>query len=196
MVVENGSKTLFWDHCWAVEQPLNTMTITPIPLYMVGSTVESMWEHGSGWKWELISPYLHPDILKRIQAYELKNDPDAGDLVFWKDGDKGRFSIRSAVSIMRHESDVLDDDCWAAIWRAPLQQRIRAFLWVACHDRVLGNLNRFKRKMTSNPSCFICGTHEESTLHILRDCPHARMVWNKVGGPATSHHFFQGRLKD
>lgn len=116
--------------------------------------------------------------------------------MYWKDASKGKFSIRSALSIMRHESDVVDDDCWDAVWKAPIQQRIRAFLWVACHDRLLGNFNRYKRRMTSNPSCFICGHNEETTLHILRDCPHARMCWRKLGDSSNYPQLFQGTLKD
>lgn len=50
-----------------------------------------------GLEMEIISPFLHLDILKKIQAYELKNDPKAGDLVYWKDAKKGKISIRSTL---------------------------------------------------------------------------------------------------
>lgn len=59
----------------------------------------------------------------------------------------------------------------------------------------MGNANRFKRHMTDNPWCFVCGAPEESTLHIVRDCPAARVVWKRVGGPANSPHFFHGDVK-
>lgn len=73
---------------------------------------------------------------------------------------------------------------------------IRDFLWIPYDDCVLGNLNRFKRHMTTNPYCFICCSEEESTIHILRDCPTMCVVWRKVGGPASSLQFFQGNLKE
>lgn len=55
---------------------------------------------------------------------------------------------------------------------------------------------RFKRHMTDDPKCFVCGAEEETTLHILRDCPIARMVWNLLGGPAATQEFYERALKD
>lgn len=43
--------------------------------------------------------------------------------------------------------------------------------------------------------CYICNNQTESVLHILRDCPAARSVWKKVGGPASLPFFFRDNLK-
>lgn len=96
---------------------------------------------------------------------------------------------------MRNESEFIDDNCWDAIWDAPVQQRVRAFLWLVYHDRLLGNLIRYRRRMTNNPKCYVCDAEEESVLHILRDCPAARMVWRKLGGPSHKTEFFTSTLK-
>lgn len=82
---------------------------------------------------------------------------------------------------MRNDSDSIDDECWKLVWAASVQQRIRAFLWIAFHDRILGNLVQYKRHMTDDPKCLICGTTEESTIHILHECPIAKVVWCKLG---------------
>lgn len=97
--------------------------------------------------------------------------------------------------ITTHESDVMDEDFRKATWSPPAQQRIRAFLWISYHDRVLVNLNRYKCMMTGDPSYFICGGMEQSTLH-LHDNPAARLVWRKVSGPSRLLQFFQTTLKD
>lgn len=49
--------------------------------------------------------------------------------------------------------------------------------------------------MTDDPRCFICGAPEESTIHILRDCPTAKMVCNKLGGIAENRDFYRHLLK-
>lgn len=154
-----------------------------------------MWETSEGWKLDVFSPYLSQETLKQIQAYELKEDPTIEDLVYWQGNSKGKFTIKSAIRIMRHESDVIDDVAWNAVWSAPVQQRIRAFPWLVCHDRVLGNLNRFKRRMTDDSKCYICGAEEESTLHIIRDYAATRMIWRKIGGLAHKPEFFMIPLK-
>ncbi|XP_056688793.1 uncharacterized protein [Spinacia oleracea] len=196
MAVGNGNQTLFWDHKWATDKPLSDLVTKPLSPDLAGATVAEMWESGFGWRWEIFSPYLQQDTLKLIQSYELKDDPDIGDLVYWQGESKGKFSIKSALRIMRHTTDTIDDVCWETIWSAPVQQRIRAFLWLSCHDRILGNLNRFKRRMADNPKCYICDAREESTLHILRDYPAAKLVWRRVGSIALLPHFFTSNLKD
>lgn len=113
-----------------------------------------------------------------------------GDLVYWSSGNKGKFSIRSVISIMRNMSDNLDENCWDLIWTAPVQQQIRAFLWVACHERIMSNVMHFKCKLTNDPRYFLCEVGEETTLHILRDCPFARMLWKSLGGPVNNPEFF------
>lgn len=90
---------------------------------------------------------------------------------------------------MRKESDNIDDECWNMIWKASVQQRVRAFLWLVCHNRIIGNLNRYKRSMTDNPSCAICDAPHESTMHLLRDCPAAKAIWRRLGGPGIKSHF-------
>lgn len=116
--------------------------------------------------------------------------------MYWKDGSKGKFKIKSVLSIMRNESEFIDEYCWELVRKAPVQQRIRAFMWIACYDRLMGNANKYKRNMTDEPKCFICSAQEETTLHMLRDFPGARATWRRLGGPANSAHFFHSPLKD
>lgn len=193
--IGNGIKTLFWDHKWMSNTPLiDCVTQTP-PTEIAGATVSEMWESGEGWKWEVFSSYLSEDSLKLIQAHVVMDDPEVEDLLYWDGDPKGKFSIKSAIRIIRKESTKFQDQLWNLVWKAPVQQRVRAFMWLVCHDRLLGNANRFKRKLTDDPKCFVCGDSVESTLHILRDCPAARSVWRKVEGFALDPNFFRLDLK-
>lgn len=140
--VGDGSKTLFWDHKWATPSPLIDQITQPVPHDLMEASVGDMWEDGVGWKWEVFSPYLEPNTLKSIQAHELKINDEVGDLIYWQNGPKGKFTIKSALQIIRRESNEFEDAIWKLVWRAPTQQRTRAFLWLATHDRLLGNANR------------------------------------------------------
>lgn len=125
--VGNDRSTLFWDHRWATPQPLIDLASVPVPNEILGYTVEEMWEVGQGWKWDVFGPYLNQDVLRRIQSFALEEDSEAGDLLYWRDGAKGKFTIKSALSIMWNEDDLIDDSCWNLVWRAPVQQRVQAF---------------------------------------------------------------------
>lgn len=193
--VGNSKNTLFWDHVWAIGEPLREMVVQPIPLSVEGATVNEMWEMGSGWKWNVFSDYLPNDVLKRIAAHELVEDENAGDLLYWKGDKKGAFSIKYAMKIIRNDMSNEPHKQWDLVWKAPVQQRVRVFLWLLMHDRVLCNVNRMKRYLTDDPRCQRCNGQEETLLHLLRDCPAARSIWSAVGGTARYNSFFQGDLQ-
>lgn len=195
VAIGNGLNTLFWVHKWATSAPLDSMVTHALPEDYASIKVADMWEEGQGWKWDSFAHFLEEDILKLIQVHEVQNDPNRGDLLYWANNSKGQFTIKNAMSIIRKETNEFEDTLWNLVWRAPVQQRIRAFLWLVCHDRLLGNENRVKRRLSDDSKCYICNHPSESVLHILRDCPAARSIWRKVGGPADSPLFKRSNLK-
>lgn len=195
VAVNIGKTTLFWDHKWATNSTLSFLATQPIPTDLLGATVNEMWDSVQGWRWEKFVDYLPQDVIKIIQSFELSDSEEHGDLIYWQQDKQGKFTIRSSLCLMQNVSDAIDDNYWELIWSAPVQQRVRAFLWTVGHDRIMCNSLRFKRKLTDDPKCYVCGAEEESSLHILRDCATARMVWSKLGGPADSTGFYDQPLK-
>lgn len=56
----------------------------------------------------------------------------------------------------------------------------RLFIWLAAHERILTNVRRSKWGMGISLTCTSCGSHNETTLHVLRDCVHATQVWLRL----------------
>ncbi|KAL2927766.1 hypothetical protein RDABS01_007218 [Bienertia sinuspersici] len=156
MAVGNGHRTLFWDHSWATDLPLSSEAIQPIPDSIKGATVSEMWDSSTGWKLDLFRDYLPSDILKRIASHEMVEDMKAGDLVYWKGSTHRKFSIKYALKIIRNEESPSSNNQWELVWRAPAQQRIRAFMWLLMHDRLVSNANRVKRRISDDPGCPRC----------------------------------------
>ncbi|KAK8559266.1 hypothetical protein V6N12_042546 [Hibiscus sabdariffa] len=69
------------------------------------------------------------------------------------------------------------------------------FLWIAFKDHLMTNLERFLRSVGHHPSCTICDTQDESTLHVLRDCKFAREVWLYFSPVVYSPTFFTMNLQ-
>lgn len=65
---------------------------------------------------------------------------------------------------------------WRKVWKLGVQQRIRVFLWVSAHGKLMTNLERWKRRMAANPLCIRCAEAEESSLQAIRDCVFAKEV--------------------
>jgi hypothetical protein len=59
----------------------------------------------------------------------------------------------------------------------PIPNAEKNFLWRACHEILPTKASLFRRKVTIDVLCPICGLGEETCFHILWDCPSAKDVW-------------------
>ena len=73
--------------------------------------------------------------------------------------------------------NVEGNHAWRLVWDWMGPERIKTFLWLVMHERLLTNLECLKRGMTTDGTCSICNVDEETTLHVLHDCIEARMIW-------------------
>ncbi|CAN1156119.1 Putative ribonuclease H protein At1g65750 [Linum perenne] len=101
----------------------------------------------------------------------------------WGAEPDGRFSIQSAYALAANEDSnaAFNQDIWKNTWQWKGPNRVRHFLWLAAHDRLLTNDQRTRRTFTTDPHCPLCPGQIENTLHILRDCPFASSVWTELG---------------
>lgn len=42
---------------------------------------------------------------------------------------------------------------WSSIWKLKVQQRVRTFLWLLSHGKLLSNHNHCRRMTVDSPSC-------------------------------------------
>lgn len=100
----------------------------------------------------------------------------------------GQFSVSSAYKLyMGTQGIEVPWKGWRRIWKLQIQQRIKTFIWTLAHDRILTNQGKWKRKMTNNPSSFICSCAMEDTLaNFVKSCG---IVYPP--SHASSNHFLQ-----
>ncbi|KAJ9159056.1 hypothetical protein P3X46_024587 [Hevea brasiliensis] len=79
---------------------------------------------------------------------------------------------------------------WNLVWSWPGPQRVRSFLWLALHNRLLTNQERARRHLCNVDTCDIRLGHVETVLHVLRDCTIARRVWSAFLPPDKRTSFF------
>lgn len=195
VAVGNGRQTLFWDHNWATDQPLRNLAIHSIPEEIVGATVSEIWDESiCGWNWDIFSSLLPCEILTRIAAHKIIEDPNVGNLYSWRGTQSRKFSIKNALRIICQDEDTSIDKKWEYAWTTPVQQRIRVFLWLVLHNKLLFNSNRVIRNLAQDPKCQRCGYPEVTIIHILQDCPIAKHVWSQIVGEANYPSFYTGDL--
>lgn len=100
------------------------------------------------------------------------------DPVIWLSSGKGTFDCKSAMCLIeRHVEGLNESKAWKRVWHVPEPQRVRLFLWLTRHDRLLTNVAKCKKGILPNPGCEICGEQKETTLHALRDCSWTARLW-------------------
>ncbi|CAN1758812.1 Putative ribonuclease H protein At1g65750 [Linum perenne] len=116
------------------------------------------------------------------------------DRITWGLERDGRFRVRSAYLLAAEEEGDTLDPIWRLIWRWKGPQRIRQFLWLVAHNRLLTNSERRRRHLAEIGSCQVCPGQEESVLHVLRDCPLASATWELLALSSGDQTFFQTPL--
>ncbi|CAI0383668.1 unnamed protein product [Linum tenue] len=91
----------------------------------------------------------------------------------------GRFRLKSAYNLVVEEEDNAPDRCWKDLWKWKGPNRIKHFMWIVLHGRLLTKKELTRRKITTNSHCNLCPDQEETIDHILRNCSKARVVWDK-----------------
>ncbi|CAN1841742.1 Putative ribonuclease H protein At1g65750 [Linum perenne] len=102
------------------------------------------------------------------------------DSFIWGLEPTGKFTVRSAYQLLTDSSSELTDPIWDRIWRWNGPNKIKHFLWLATHNRLLTNEERSRRHLTNQVVCSRCSLQTESLSHVLLDCQFALQVWEKT----------------
>lgn len=63
------------------------------------------------------------------------------------------------------------------IWTCPIPLKVKIFVWMAVHDRIQCGVQLKQKKWSGPEKCFVCDK-QESTDHILFQCPLAVFLWS------------------
>ncbi|QHO15365.1 Putative ribonuclease H protein [Arachis hypogaea] len=141
------------------------------------------------WNVTYLQNFLTEDILSTIRAMPPTMDSMGQDTLTWELTNDGEFAVSSAYSALaQHEEE--QDQVWTLIWRWKGPHRIKVFLWMVVHKKIL-TAKRRARMFQKNPSCHKCDSVKESVLHVLRDCPWTSRVWTKLIHPSDIYLFFK-----
>lgn len=95
----------------------------------------------------------------------------------------GVFSVRPAYETLP-SPEVKSDAGWLKIWKLPVLQRCRRFLWLASRKSHLTNAARHRRGLSENAVCPTCGSEVEDNMHALRDCRFTKLLWRQIVPPS------------
>ncbi|RYR18269.1 hypothetical protein Ahy_B03g062876 [Arachis hypogaea] len=112
------------------------------------------------------------------------------DHFVWQHRKDGQYTVRTGYHVAKEEKDSKEEgrickastsqdwrEIWEAIWRLPVPQKVRMFLWKTVHRILPVNTNLHQRRITMTPTCSICQKENETIEHALLLCPWTRAVW-------------------
>lgn len=110
------------------------------------------------------------------------------DVKVWAGTKSGEFTVKSAYHLAREVSARGEGGCssgpqieevWKQIWSLRSPRVVQFFLWKACQNILPTKANLYKRNLSLDPLCPICGRSEETVCHILWHCPSTHDVWSE-----------------
>ncbi|CAN1195124.1 Putative ribonuclease H protein At1g65750 [Linum perenne] len=180
--IRDGKLTSFWSSKWldsgiSLEDWADRSEPEFNPLDCVADFVTG----DEGWDVDKLNKLLHSEIVEQVVGRSPPRDELGPDAWIWGDSYDGRFTIKSAYKLIYDQSSQRPDVTWDKVWKWEGPCRIKFFLWLAIHERLLTNSERVRRHLAQSAACSRCGDHLESVSHALRDCSSAASVWDQVG---------------
>ncbi|KAK9032604.1 hypothetical protein V6N11_056864 [Hibiscus sabdariffa] len=128
------------------------------------------------WNLDLLNSIFPPAVVPHIIAIRFLHSTDGDDLCIWCWGSRHKFEVRTAYKLLQQAAWNPFDPSWHLVWHLPIPQRIRVFIWAILQQRIMTNLERFRRSLSHDSACSLCGSSPESITHVLRDCPNASLL--------------------
>ncbi|CAL8132777.1 unnamed protein product [Prunus armeniaca] len=170
--VGNGDNILFWKDNWAGCGPLENFATISLSDDLLEWTVSDFLTE-QGWNTNWLLGCLPLDVLTS----------------------NGEFSVKTAyLSLFTEETNHSRN--WDTIWKLHVPPKIKTFVWLLFHGKLLTNVQRVRRNLASNPNCPCCNVTTESLDHLFRRCSHAARMWNYIGIPNQIAHSFSMDFKD
>ncbi|KAK8986392.1 hypothetical protein V6N11_009952 [Hibiscus sabdariffa] len=139
---------------------------------------------GEDWDWIRLQGWLPASILEKLAACPIPKSSLGDDIPGWRWKDNRCFTVGSAYEYLMTEEARHSSSHWKRIWKLRVPHRVRVFMWLVAHRKLLTNDERVRRHLAIFAECSICGAGVEDIDHVLRRCTKARALWMQVLGDA------------
>ncbi|CAN1163134.1 Putative ribonuclease H protein At1g65750 [Linum perenne] len=190
--IKNGRNTKFWSEKWIDSgQILQEVAIRPEVVDLNLSVTDFCREDGT-WNSDMISACLPSRWVNQVLGMNPPHSSLGEDTPTWGLEGKGNYTVKSGYALIKeHEQGSLEDKVrWTVVWKWPGPNKIRHFLWLVSHNRLLTNLERRRRHLANADFCVSCSSQTETIDHVFRQCPIAVEVWRELVPPSELRSFF------
>jgi hypothetical protein len=129
------------------------------------------------------------EVIKKGIRWNLQDD--RLERPIWNGMKSGTFTVKSAYELLEGERRAALGECfhrgklrwlWRKVWKLSVSGKVKHLIWRAYHETLPTNHQLHRRRIRSSGLCPICLQEDETTLHILWQCPMARNTWALIQG--------------
>jgi hypothetical protein len=131
------------------------------------------------WDYNFIISNLPSTFPFQVLALPAPKDADGPENTAWGGTNTRNFIIQSAYESLNNRAQPIEGD-WKALWSWKGPLGIQTFMWMAAYERLLTNYRRIKWGIGIFATCSGCDRDNETTIHVLRDCPIATQTWIRL----------------
>ncbi|CAN1758488.1 Putative ribonuclease H protein At1g65750 [Linum perenne] len=178
--IRNGRSTRFWTDRWVDSGTILIDHATN--LQGVDSTIPVSDFCLSNGEWNLpkLREFLPENVVWQVYGMSPPRADMGEDTRVWGLENNGRFTVKSAYLMLKDLDSGGDSSSWRTIWSWNGPNKIRHFMWLVSHGKLMTNVERTKRRFTDDEECGHCQSGREYIDHVLRSCSFACQVWSKV----------------
>lgn len=92
------------------------------------------------------------------------------DQLRWGNNNAGTFNLKEAKCILLELDSNEPDRVWQNIWRHQGWMKIKLFMWLVHHRKIMNWDNIQKRGVLGPSRCQLCEAQEETMEHLLNNC--------------------------
>eukprot|EP00253_Pinus_taeda_P012671 PITA_12671 len=100
------------------------------------------------------------------------------DQLRWGNNNKGNFNLKEAKSILLGLDYRVPNKTWQLLWKHQGWMKIKLFMWLVHHKKILTWDNIRKRGVMGPSKCHLCEVKEENMEHILNSCSYTTWLWD------------------
>ncbi|OMO85278.1 hypothetical protein CCACVL1_10296 [Corchorus capsularis] len=134
------------------------------------------------WDHDLLNALFESSDVERILCIPL-SPMSSSDTIIWNGTHNGHYTVRSGYHVARQFLGklvpMIEDrtDYWRTIWGAPVQPKVKFFLWRVRHNILPSKINLQRRGVPVDELCPVCGSIEDSLVHTFFTCSFSAKVW-------------------
>eukprot|EP00253_Pinus_taeda_P005771 PITA_05771 len=189
--IREGDLALFWEDKWQQKPTLlkeefldlkketDTKRLLRVKDFWDQTNSEGKWRTWKNIHYTDDNPLKAKAEAQLIMLGQRKNLVSEGhDQHRWGKNNEGTFNLKQAKhKILELDSNVLDR-VWQNLWRHQGWMKIKLFMWLVHHKKILTWEKIRKRGVLGPSRCYLCEAQEEIMERLLNNCIFTSRLWD------------------